>query len=942
MAQAEQIEARDSPSSDRASVGAADNRRARVPTGPCVHDLIRDHAERTPDAIAIQAPGRAPLTFSRLYRHMTETLRTLNGLGFGRGDRVAMVLPDGPDMAVCFLAVASGMAAAPLNPDYTASEFDSYLADLRVTALIVQSGIESEAPNVARARGIAVVELSPAFGAEAGLFALAGNRRSPAALGGFSELDDVALVLQTSGSTGRPKIVALTHANICASIAGSLAAFKMVPDDRCVCLLPLFHVGGLVGTCLTALGAGSSVICTPGFSAHQFFRWLADFQPTVFHASPTMLQAILAQAPAHRAVISRHPLRLIRSGAASLTPHVLTELERVFDVPVIDSYGMTETATRITTNPLPPGKRKPGSVGVAAGPEVGIMDEAGRFLAPGQIGEIVVRGANVIQAYENNPAANASAFVDGWLHTGDQGYLDVEGYLFITGRLKEIINRGGAKVSPREVDDVILAHPAVAEAVTFAVPHRTLGEDVATAVVLRENGTVTGEAIREFATRRLAGFKVPRRIIIVDRIPKGPTGKVQRIGLAEKLGIPASDRRTADMDLRAAAPPTVVRALENQALPAAAGVSAEVPPGRVAPRDTLERLLAKCWETALGVRPIGVRDDFFDLGGDSLLAMHLFALIGTLLGRSIPPTTLLHAATVEQLAGFLRREGWSPPWPSLVPIQPGGSKPPFFWVHALGRHVLCYRNLARYLGPDQPLYALQARGLDGTRPPFTRVEEMAAAYLAEIRSVEPAGPYYLGGLSFGGKVAYEMAQQLRAQGERVALLALFDPYGPGYAAAVRDASWLGSAIYRGRQSIDFHRGTLAILGPKERPSHVREWAGSAVRRIRSLDSRSGQAIRRALPRAVQDVQAAIARASDEYVPRPYPGRVTIFRARRQPPGCTADPTMGWGTLAAEVDVHVIPGYHASIIVEPHVRTLARHLERCLRATQGIDNFDSSC
>lgn len=332
-------------------------------------------------------------------------------------------------------------------------------------------------------------------------------------------------MLHTSGTTAQPKIVPLTHTNICTSAHNVQQALELVERDRCLSMLPLFHTHGLLGAVLSSLAAGASVVCTSGFHAREFFVWLSEFHPSWYTAVPTMHQAILTRAAAHHEIIARCPLRLIRSSSAPLPPQVMAELEEVFNAPVIDSYGMTEAPLQITVNPLPPRRRKVGSVGVPAGPEMAIMDEAGRLLSPGEVGEIVIRGPSVVWGYENNSAANANALINGWFRTGDQGYLDAEGYLFLTGRLKEIINRGGEKISPREVEDVLLDHPAVAEVVTFAIPHDTLGEDIAAAVVLREQASVTARDIQEFAAARLADFKVPRQMVIVDEIPKARSAR---------------------------------------------------------------------------------------------------------------------------------------------------------------------------------------------------------------------------------------------------------------------------------------------------------------------------------------------------------------------------------------------------------------------------------
>jgi acyl-CoA synthetase (AMP-forming)/AMP-acid ligase II len=308
--------------------------------------------------------------------------------------------------------------------------------------------------------------------------------------------------------------------------------------------MPLFHIHGLVAAVLSSLAAGASVYCTPGFSALKFFAWMAECRPTWYTAVPTMHQAILSRAGRNSDIIAANPLRFIRSSSSSLPPQVMAELEAAFSAPVIESYGMTEAAHQMTSNPLPPAPRKAGSVGIAAGPDVGIMGEDGELRPPGETGEVVIRGPNVTPGYENNPDANAAAFTKGWFRTGDQGVIDSEGYLTITGRLKEIINRGGEKVSPREVDEVLMDHPGVAQAVAFAMPHPKLGEEVAAAVVLRPDATVSERELRDFAGQRLADFKVPRKIVILDEIPKGATGKLQRIGLADKLGL-TTERKAA-------------------------------------------------------------------------------------------------------------------------------------------------------------------------------------------------------------------------------------------------------------------------------------------------------------------------------------------------------------------------------------------------------------
>ena len=505
-----------------------------MPDATTVTDLISTAPD---DAPAIGAPERTPMSYGALRQLAGVTGSALKAAGIGRGDRVAIVCPNGPEMAAAFVAIACGATTAPLNPAYRAEEFDFYLSDLKAKALVVQDGMDTPAREVAARHGIQVLTLTPALDGPAGGFTLSGGA---AAGGGTSEpveADDIALILHTSGTTSRPKMVPLSHRNVTASASHIGATLRLGPDDRCLNIMPLFHIHGLIAAVLSSLAAGGSVWCTPGFNALKFFAWLNEIKPTWYTAVPTMHQAILTRAGRNAEVIAANPLRLIRSSSSSLPPQVMAALEEAFSAPVIESYGMTEAAHQMASNLLPPGARKPGTVGPAAGPEIAIMAEDGGLLPQGGVGEVVIRGPNVTAGYLENPAANADGFRDGWFRTGDQGVLDEDGFLTITGRLKEIINRGGEKISPREVDEILLDHPAVAQAVTFAVPHDKLGEDVAAAVVLEEGASAAETEIRAFASERLADFKVPRKLLILDEIPKGATGKLQRIGLAEKLGL---------------------------------------------------------------------------------------------------------------------------------------------------------------------------------------------------------------------------------------------------------------------------------------------------------------------------------------------------------------------------------------------------------------------
>jgi acyl-CoA synthetase (AMP-forming)/AMP-acid ligase II len=489
---------------------------------------------------AIMAPGGSPLTYAGLRAHVANTVADLNSHGIGINERVAIVLDNGPEMATAFLAIASGATAAPLNPSYRADEFEFYLTDLHAKLLVIAAGKETPVEAVAVRLGIPVARLVAQPEKGAGSFTL----EFPASLAGAAVAaprmagpENIALVLHTSGTTSRPKIVPLAQRNVCASARNIRETLSLTHKDVGLVVMPLFHIHGLIAALLAPLSAGGTVWCTPGFNALKFFGWLSEAKPTWYTAVPTMHQAILLRAPKNEEIVAASDLRFIRSSSSSLPPTVLADLERVFRTRVAEAYGMTEAAHQMASNPLPPRERKPGTVGIAAGPEIRVVDEAGKAVPVGARGEIVIKGENVMTAYENNPDANATAFIDGWFRTGDVGTMDDEGYLSIVGRLKEIINRGGEKISPREVDEIIMEHPAVHQCVTFAVPHDMLGEEVGAAIVLREGFSADEKELRAFAAVKLADFKVPKKILIVKEIPVGATGKLQRIGLAAKLGL---------------------------------------------------------------------------------------------------------------------------------------------------------------------------------------------------------------------------------------------------------------------------------------------------------------------------------------------------------------------------------------------------------------------
>ena len=501
-----------------------------APPAATIPDLLAAGADEAPALKG--AHGAAD--YAGLRAAIARLAGQIRAAGVGPGDRVALVLPNGPAMAAAFLAAASVAVAAPLNPRYREGELRRAFAELGVRATVAAPDA-ADVPDAPGVRRLTIAGDGLDLDLTDGDAPLAHAPVAPPAP------EAVALVLQTSGTTARPKTVPLTHANLAASAASVARSLALAPDDCGLLAMPLFHIHGLVAGLLAPLAAGGAVACAGDFNAFRFFDWLDEFRPSWYTAVPTMHQLILARAARHADALARARLRFVRSSSAPLPPVVLERIEAAFRAPMIEAYGMTEASHQMAAQPLPPGVRKSGSVGRPAGVELVVLAPDGAELPAGERGEIAVRGPGVTAGYEANAEANAAAFTaDGWFRTGDEGYLDADGYLFLTGRLKELINRGGEKIAPREVEEVILRHPAVRQAVCFALPHATLGEEVAAAVVRADGAEAEAldeAAVRDLCAERLAPFKVPRAVVFVDEIPVGPTGKLQRLGLAERLGL---------------------------------------------------------------------------------------------------------------------------------------------------------------------------------------------------------------------------------------------------------------------------------------------------------------------------------------------------------------------------------------------------------------------
>jgi acyl-CoA synthetase (AMP-forming)/AMP-acid ligase II len=488
---------------------------------------VLEHGDASAPAIVV--PGGVRLSYRQLREQVAAAADGLAEVGVGRDDRVALVFPNSAEAIVLFLAASMVGTAAPLNAAYKEEEFRFYLEDTGARALVVPAS-EGEAARRALPDGVALVEarFEPSGRLRLDSRGPRHDSRSASAPAG----DDVALVLHTSGTTSRPKLVPLRHRNLFASVDNIAATYRLDAADVALCVMPLFHIHGLMASTMATLRTGGTVVVPPRFDPMTFWPTAKDCGATWYSAVPTMHQMLLMRNRGERPP-GAEKLRFIRSSSSALSPDTMRDLESRFGAPVLEAYGMTEASHQMASNPLPPADRKPGTVGTGTGVRLGVIDDAGKPVTQGDAGEVVIQGPNVIDGYSNNAEANASAFIDGWFRTGDQGVLDADGYLSLVGRIKEMINRGGEKIAPREIDEVLLQHPAVGEAVAFGSPHPVWGEEVAVAVVLK--APATEKELISFARERLADYKVPKKLYIVERIPTTATGKVQRRSVAATL-----------------------------------------------------------------------------------------------------------------------------------------------------------------------------------------------------------------------------------------------------------------------------------------------------------------------------------------------------------------------------------------------------------------------
>ena len=681
------------------------------------------------------------------YRFLIDDVRAaLRSAGFSRTARIAIAIPNGPQAALAIVAVSCSAVSIPLNPKQTLREIKTSLATLQVNAMLLVEGSASAARRAAEETGTTILEASYPKEGSLGFAIIEPQSSAAAALGEFAEPDPDSpiFILQTSGTTSEPKLVPFSHKNMLAAAARLQTWFDLTPKDRCLSVSPLFYSHGLKVTVFTPLLTGGAVVFPRDISKFDYAEWFSFLEPTWYSTGPTLHRLILDQSRGDAK--TGHSLRFILSGGAPLPQNVLKGLQAAFGIPVVEHYGSSEAA-QISANLPPAGRSKPGTCGIPPNGTIIIVGDDGRRLPPGEQGEILVGGPTVISGYLNAPELNSASFIDGWFRSGDIGSIDEEGFLTLHGRKHDVINRGGEKIAPAEIDEALMRHPAVLEAAAFSIPHPRLGEDVAAVVALRPGMTVSPFELRRYLQDQIALFKVPRRIIVRDQIPKGTTGKIKRRLLTESW----EEMITAVPHVAAAQ--------------AAVNLSAENP--------VVDELLA-VWERLLNKAPLSLDDDFFEKGGDSLLAVEMLTELEWRTGLAIPDTILFEATTIRTLSQKLVEQRIPGP-KQLIKMNSDGSQPPLIYFHGnfhgTGHSAI---TLAKLLGSDQPLFIVVPHGTDGKPIPHS-IEAMAADRLPLILNAQPEGPYRLGGKCLGGIVAFEVARMLVAAGKEVELVIMLDP-----------------------------------------------------------------------------------------------------------------------------------------------------------------------
>jgi acyl-CoA synthetase (AMP-forming)/AMP-acid ligase II/thioesterase domain-containing protein len=860
-----------------------------------LRDKIRYWARQQPSESAILSSSHDPLCYRGLLRQIDGIAAALRLAGIRSHHRIANAVTAGPEAILTTVGVACHAAVVPIDPKLTMAELAQRFESLRLNAVICSKGDSCAARTAAEKCGIAIIEAAPAKRKRKLEINLEPTITSVAAVGGEPTEETVAFILQTSGTTELPKFVPFSHGNMLAAAARMQAWFHLAPRDRCLSIAPAYYSHGLKVTVFTPLLTGGSIAMPSSPSIVDLEEWLGDLRPTWISASPPWYRLLLETARSRPERPSHH-LRFMLSGGTLLGPDVREGLADIFGIPILDHYGSSEAA-QIAANLPEAGQSKAGTCGRPWPGILKIVDGDGQRVGEGAPGEVLVTGPTLTAGYLENPDVNRTSFTDGWFHTGDIGCIDSDGFLTLHGRIKELINRGGEKISPFEIESALLQHSDVAEAAAFAVPHPRLGEDAMAAVVLRDGATATPQQLRTFLANRIASFKIPRRILTLDALPKDRMGKILRGQLA-----------------------AVQSKLPAQAL--------NQPPtdARQPPMQDLEASLLTLWRRLLQAEDVGPDDDFFDRGGDSLLAVQALLEIERLIGRAAPKSLLFEAATVRQLLPRLS-EPVHDSTGSLLHLNAAGARRPLLFFHGDYERNSPYFlvRLARLLGPEQPIIGIPPHGVSGERVPST-IEAMAAQRLPVLRKEQAEGPYRIGGFCNGAVVAFETARLLKGAEQDIETLILIDspslnlrPMPQKLLTALGSVSeqlatsawrWLARAEKASRLSFAEKRAYFqAGVNARRHPSRLPKADDSS-----SPPANGGRAV-------YLQHQSAMAR----YRPAPLNVRAVYYSGDYG--------GSGWSRLLPGLEIVPLPGGHYGSLTE-HAGKLAEHLKlRLLHETE---------
>ncbi|HEY2953461.1 MAG TPA: amino acid adenylation domain-containing protein, partial [Verrucomicrobiae bacterium] len=866
--------------------------RVDYPRDRCIHELFEAEAERRPEAVAVVFEGKQ-LTYGELNRRANQLAHYLRKLGLRPELMAGICVERSLEMIVGLLGILkAGGAYVPLDPNYPKERLAFMLEDTRVPVLLTQQRLLDALPKPPAK----VICLDRDWGVIA--------KESGANVPSGATAESLAYVIYTSGSTGRPNGVMTPHRGVVRLVKGANYA-EFGPTEVFLQFATLsfdastFEIWGALLN-----GARLAVFPARPPTLEELGRTLQRHQVTTLWLTAGLFHLMVDERPQDL----KHVRQLLAGGDVLSVPHVKKLLQAQPQCRLINGYGPTESTTFTCCHTVRADDPSRASIPIGrpiANTHVHILDRHLQPAPAGVPGELYIGGDGLASGYLDRPELTARKFVpDPFTATpgarlyksGDLARYLPDGTIEFLGRIDQQVKIRGYRVELEEIEGALARHPAVTQAAVLACSNRRGEKSLIAYVVLRRRSAVSMEELRRTLRQSLPDYMVPSAFLELESMPLTANGKVDRKALPQPEQLEPAARQQ-----------------------------------YVSPRDTLELQLTHLWENVLGRHSISVTDNFFECGGHSLLAVRLFAEIGKCLGKNLPLATLFQAPTIERLAAVLRQDGWTPPWSSLVAIQPGGSKPPFYCIHGVGGNVLSFHALAVHLGSDQPLYGLQSQGLDGNQLPQSRIEEMAAHYIKEIRTLQPKGPYAMGGMSFGGLVAYEMAQQLQAQGEKVALLALIDSFPLNQLGAVPER------IDFLKRRIGHHWGQFARLGFREKLAYVQKKARTLQRKFKNrmwqMTYKFYQVIEHPLPHALQNVKEANFLAAQSYAPKLYPGQVTVFSSSEKGMAEYYDPQVIWGPLAGGgVQVHTIPGDHVTMIEEPHVRVLAQKLKVCLDAT----------